>query len=163
MFLNNANKSVQVKEGHYFKNLPFKAKSIKMPSNRGIAQQHLQSLKKYKKIKIIKREYTEFLGEVIQKGFAKIVPPAQVNKTDGIYLVGIYLIMGYIIQKRKQLGLFLIVVRHFKETSFNSELLHGYKETNTLIRMLPHFQKEPVALMADKQAMFHQVEVMEFC
>lgn len=49
-FLNNANKSVQVKEGHYFKDLPFKANSIKMPSNRVIAQQYLQRSKKNVKI-----------------------------------------------------------------------------------------------------------------
>lgn len=49
-----------------------------------IAQQRLQGLKKkFKRDLNYQSEYAEFLGEVIQKGFAEIVPPAHVNRTDG--------------------------------------------------------------------------------
>lgn len=47
----------------------------------------------------------------------------------------------------------------FKEASLNASLLQGPDLTSTLIRVLTRFRKEPIVLMSDIEAMFHQVRV----
>ncbi len=47
----------------------------------------------------------------------------------------------------------------FQGKSLNSELLQGPDLTSTLFDVLPRFRQEPVAVMTDIKAMFHQVRV----
>ena len=47
----------------------------------------------------------------------------------------------------------------FEDTSLNDQLLHGPDLTNTLIGVLFQFRQEPVALISDVKAMFHQVRI----
>ena len=47
----------------------------------------------------------------------------------------------------------------FKGTSLNSKLLQGPDLTNSLLGVLTRFRQESVAVMADIQAMYHQVKV----
>ena len=57
-FLNIANESVKVIEGHYCINLPFKVDNVTMPHNRVIAEQRLLNLKrKFKRDINYQREY----------------------------------------------------------------------------------------------------------
>lgn len=49
----------------------------------------------------------------------------------------------------------------FKEASLNVSLLQGPDLTSKLIRVLTRFRKEPIVLMSDIEAMFHQVRVPE--
>ena len=46
-----------------------------------------------------------------------------------------------------------------KDISLNDALLQGPDLTNTLVGVLLRFRQEPVAFMADVEAMFHQVRV----
>ena len=45
------------------------------------------------------------------------------------------------------------------DTSLNDQLLQGPDLTNTLVGVLTRFREEPVALIADIEAMFYQVRV----
>ncbi len=49
----------------------------------------------------------------------------------------------------------------FKGVSLNSQLQQGPNLTNTLLGVLTRFRQEHVTLMADIQAMFHQVKVSQ--
>lgn len=49
----------------------------------------------------------------------------------------------------------------YKGTSLNCQLLQGPDLTSSLIGVLVRFRQEPVAIMADIQAMFHQVHVSD--
>jgi len=48
---------------------------------------------------------------------------------------------------------------NFGGTLLNDKVLQGPDITNQLIGVLLRFREEPVAIMADVQAMFHQVRV----
>ena len=77
-------KSVQLKEGHYCLDLPFRDDNVTMPNNRNIAMQRLQNLKrKFKRDLQFQKDYTVFLSDVIDKGYAEIVPPHQLQRNDG--------------------------------------------------------------------------------
>lgn len=159
-FLNIASESVKVKEGHYCINLPFKADSIMMPNNRLVAEQRLLNLKrKFKRDPNYQKEYTEFLSDVIDKGYAEIVPTAQVKGTDGkVWYIPHH---GVYHPKKKTIRVVFDCGAVFQGTSLNSELLQGPNLTNTLMGVLIRFRQEPIAMMADIQAMFHQVKVTE--
>ena len=51
----------------------------------------------------------------------------------------------------------------FEGESLNKHLLQGPDLTNNLTGVLCRFRREPVALMCDIEAMFHQVKVPEEC
>ncbi|KAL2083621.1 hypothetical protein ACEWY4_021394 [Coilia grayii] len=159
-FLNIANESVRVKKGHYCINLPFKADVITLPNNRVVAEQRLLNLKgKFKRDPNYKKEYTEFLSDVINKGYAEIVPPAQVKGPDGnVWYIPHH---GVYHPKKRTIRVVFDCGASFQGTSLNSELLQGPHLTNTLIGVLTRFRQEPIAMMADIQAMFHQVKVTE--
>ena len=47
----------------------------------------------------------------------------------------------------------------YRGTSLNDQLLQGPDLTNTQVRVLTRYREEPVAFMADVEAMFYQVRV----
>ena len=49
----------------------------------------------------------------------------------------------------------------FQGKSINKELLSGPDLTNEIIGILTKFQEEKIAFMADVEAMYHQVQVLE--
>ncbi|KAI3369223.1 hypothetical protein L3Q82_007506 [Scortum barcoo] len=69
------------------------------------------------------------MRDMISKGYAVKVPDKDINRSDG------------------------------KGFTINKQLLQGPNLTSTLIGVLTRFRHEPVAVMADVEAMFHQVLV----
>jgi len=76
--------SIQLDEGHYCFDLPFKAEDSVLPNNNSIAEQHLLSLhRKFKSNKDYHQVYTAFLSKVIKKGYAELLPHQQLKQDDG--------------------------------------------------------------------------------
>jgi len=76
--------SANIVDGHYSLRLPFRKEDISLPNNRQVAEQRLSSLKR----KILRNasfheEYTNFLNDVINKGYAEEVPQGQLKRYDG--------------------------------------------------------------------------------
>ena len=75
--------SANLTDGHYSLKLPFREEKVSMPNNRHVAEQRALCLKrKVKKNATFNEEYVNFLGAVIQKGYAERVPEQQLEDTE---------------------------------------------------------------------------------
>lgn len=75
-------KSTCMQDGHYCMDLPFKEVSITMPNDKYITGQWLKSLKrKFDKEPRFQEGYTKF--ELINNGYAEILPPNEIIGEDG--------------------------------------------------------------------------------
>ena len=159
-FMEILDRSTCMLEGHYSMDLPFKEDDIIMPNNRCIVEQRLQGLKrKFKKNKTYQEEYTAFITDIINSGYAEVVPQDQAKCKEGSlwYLPhhGVYH------PKKKTLRVVFDCGAVFKGTSLNGRLLQGPDFTNSLFGVLTRFRQENIALMTDVKAMYHQVKVSE--
>nr|XP_057933833.1 uncharacterized protein LOC131132323 [Doryrhamphus excisus] len=157
-FMDLMNNTVNLIEDHYCIDLPFRQENPMMPNNRCVAEQRLQSLKrKFNKNGHFKEEYVAFLNDMINKGYAERVPDDQMRQSDGTLW---YIPHHGVHHSRKgKLRVVFDCGAVYKGTSLNSQLLQGPDLTSSLIGVLLRFRQEPVAVMADIQAMFHQVRV----
>ncbi|XP_034151514.1 uncharacterized protein LOC117595338 [Esox lucius] len=159
-FLDIVNNSIKITDGHHCLDLPLKQENPSMPNNHCIAEQRIQSLKRrFGKHEVFHNEYTTFLKEMIDNGYAERIPVDQLNRNDG----GLWYIPhhGVYHPRKGALRVVFDCGAVFKGTSLNEQLLQGPDLTNSLIGVLIRFRQEPVALMADIKAMFHQVKVSE--
>ncbi|KAK0142415.1 hypothetical protein N1851_019859 [Merluccius polli] len=105
-----------------------------MPNNRCVAEQRIASLhRKLKKNSEFFEEYKAFMDNIISKGYA-----VQLNRDDNR----------------------VFYIPHHRGWSLN-ELLPGPNLTNTLVGVLLRLREEPIAMMADIEFMFYQVQVPE--
>ena len=71
-------------DGHFCIKLPLKDDKVKMPCNRGIAEQRLNSLKRnLSRTTDFFEEYKAFMNNILEKGYATRVPKEQLSRSDG--------------------------------------------------------------------------------
>lgn len=159
-FMKIAEDSAKIVDGHYSLRLPFRKDDVSLPDNHHVAEQRLSSLKrKFKRNETFHEEYTTFLSDVIDKGYAEAVPQEQLRRKDGrVWYIPHH---GVYHPRKGKLRVVFDCGASFNGTSLNSELLQGPDLTNRLVGVLLRFRQEPIAMMADIQAMFHQVKVSE--
>lgn len=157
-FLQIMSNTAELQNGHYQLALPFKEDKVIIPNNRSLAKQRLKPLlKKFNKNPKFLNEYKSFLEGVIEKGYAEVIPPEQVNTENGKtwYLPhhGVYY------PRKRSLRVVFDYSAFFQGVSLNNQLIQGPNLTNTLLGVLLQFRKEPIAVMADVESIFHQVKV----
>lgn len=159
-FLQIMEESIQLKENHNCIDLPFKVDNIIMPNNHCVAEQRAMSLRrKFQRHKDYHQEYADFVSDVIKNGYAEEVPQNQLNGRDGkIWYIPHH---GVYHPKKGTLRVVFDCGASFKGTSLNDQLLQGPNLTNSLFGVLMRFRQEPVAIMADIKAIFHQVRVSQ--
>ena len=92
------------------------------------------------------------------KGHARKVPDDELDP-DG---KPIWYILHHAVSNPHKPGKIRVVfdcTAKFKGTSLNDQLLHGPDLTYNLVGVLIRFRKEPIAVVANIEAMFHQVFV----
>lgn len=139
--------------------LPFKDQNVKMP-NISVAKQRVRSLKgRLLKDESFHKEYSNFLSDVIEKGYAERVPEEQLECAEGkVWYLPPH---GVFHPQKGNLCVVFDCRAEFKGTSLNSKLLQGPNLTSSLLGVLTRFRQEPVTGMADVQSMFHQVKVAQ--
>ena len=152
--------SVQLKEGHYEIALPWRTKiQPSLPGNKSLAQHRLNILKKrFIKDQELFQKYSLFVEDLLKKVYAERVPEGERDRSYGHVW---YLPHHQVFHPMKpgKIRVVFDCAAKYREISLNSQLLQGPNLTNTLFGVLTRFRQEPVAVMSDIEAMFHQVRV----
>ena len=160
-------------DGHYELPLPLRESSTNLPNNREVAVRRLYQLKKrFTTDQKYRDDYTTFMSNVIKNGYAEKVPPkngsqkeeAGTSNTSQLGNEQIWYIPHHGVYHPKKPNKIRVVFdcsAEFRGETLNNNLLQGPDLTNNLTGVLCRFRKEPIAVMCDIEAMFHQVRVSE--
>ena len=144
-------------DGHYQLPLPLKDKELVLPDNRMAAMKLMQSLKKrFERDEPFYSQYKCFMDELKDKKYAR--------KRDCAGIEGRTWYVphqGVLNPNKGKIRVVFDCSSQYKGNSINQNLLSGPDLTNQLIGVLHKFRLEPVAFMADMQAMYNQVKVPE--
>ena len=151
-------RTIELKEGHYTLDVPFRSRPPELPYNRDIAETRLHSLKKRLLRNDDMREtYCREMQSLIDKGYAE-----PVNDARGPVGATWYLPHHPVTHATKGKTRIVFDCAATKNgVSLNDRVLQGPDMTNSLLGVLLRFRQEPVAIMADIEAMFHQVHVTQ--
>ena len=137
---------------HYAIALPWKS-SPPLPPNDGVmALLRLMLLKtRFRKDPGLFSKYTHVMDDHLHKGYTEKVPESLLDRSDSM--------VSYLSHHPDKTRVVFDCAAKFREVSWNDKLLQGPDFTNTLVGVMTRFRLEPIALMSDIEAMFHQVEV----
>ncbi len=159
LFLEKADTTCEYHDGHFVLPLPFRHPHLNLPLNREQAAKRASwQRKKMLGNESYHQEYTAFIDNLLQRGYARRIPldelPAEEGRLWYLPHHGVYHPT-----KHKLRVVFDCSARHHG-TSLNDYLLQGPDLTNSLIGVLSRFRLEHIAFIGDIEAMFHQVRVI---
>ncbi|XP_059828204.1 uncharacterized protein LOC132395502 [Hypanus sabinus] len=138
--------------------LPFREPRQRLPNNKEQAVKQFMSLQKTLKRKPeMQQQYVAFMEKIFANGHAEVAPPLREGEecwylpTFGVYHP----------QKPNQIRVVFDSSAQCTGISLNDVLLTGPDLNNTLLGVLPCFQKEKVVILADIQQVFHCFLVQE--
>ena len=145
-----------VHENNRYKvSLPWRNDPNVLPNNVSLARSRLSMLKRrLEKDDVLHSPYSKAVQDYIDKGFARRVTPEEANDSEAWY------IPHHAVVNPNKPGKTRVVfdfAAKFKGVSLNDNLLHGPDVVNSLISVLIRFRHESVAVLADMEAMLHQV------
>ncbi|XP_071483358.1 uncharacterized protein [Diadema antillarum] len=147
--------------GHYQLPIPFRTNRPRLPDNRHLAEQRLQSLRrKLSKDDYLLSKYKEGMSDLLKKGYAEEVNDElqDQSQVDGEHW---YLPHHPVINPKKpgKVRIVFDCAARYGDVALNDVILQGPDLTNKLAGVLLRFRRDPIALTADIEAMFHQVRV----
>ena len=151
---------IEFTDGHYVLPIPFKSQDRKLYDNLHMAEKRLMSLKrKLSRNEKLHQEYAKGMEDLMSQGYAVPVPEQDIARDDGKVW---YLPHHPVVNPNKEkIRIVFDCAAEYRGQSLNNEVLQGPDLSNKLIGVLTRFRLYPVAIMADIQAMFHQVRVMQ--
>ena len=151
--------SVNLKEGHYEIALPWKKSPPTLPYNRPLAEHRLNLLKKrLQKDHDLLKKYSDNIDDLLAKGYATKVPECDLeNPQQPLWYLPHHPV--YNPNKPDKIRVVFDCAAKYQGSSLNDNLLQSPDLTNGLVGVLIRFREGPVAMLADVEAMFHQVRV----
>lgn len=141
---------------HYEIQLPIKNKAI-LPNNKQQAMNYFLSTSKKFSNKEYFNEYDKFMQNMIDNNYMELVPEEDLNPKIGKTW---YLVHHGVRHKRKgKLRIVFNCSLKYKGISLNDNLLQGPDLINSLIGVLARFRQKSIAVTADIQKMYYQVQV----
>lgn len=149
--------SVKLKNGHYEISLPWRNFPVYLPNNR--PEHRLNHLKRrLMKDPILFAKYSDVMGDLMKKDYSREVPESFINQPQQpLWYLPHYPVMNP--NKPDKVRVVFDCAAKYRGTSLNNQLLQGPDLTNSLVGVLQRFREDPVALMSDIEAMFHQVRI----
>ena len=156
--------SVEFVDGHYQIGLPWKYDEPFLPNNRCTAEKRLDYLKKrLERDRELHAKYKATMEDYIAKGHAERIQVKETDKSDeALSKKPIWYLPHHPVthpQKPEKVRIVFDCAAKFRDASLNDQLLQGPDYTNSLVGVLLRFRQERVAVMADIEKMFHQVDV----
>ena len=151
--------SARLLDGHYEIAIPWKLHPPGLPNNRPLAEHHLRLLgRRLGKDPELYSRYSAFMSDLLVKGYAKRVPEDRCSRDDGKVW---YLPHHSVVHPRKpeKVRVVFDCAARYRGTSLSNRVLRGPDLTNKLVGVLLRFREEPFSLMADIEAMYHQIKV----
>ena len=149
-------KTTYQKDGHYVMGIPLRDNTKPLPNNRQLAQSRLDSLaRKLSKNPELKAKYNDGINDLLVKGYAVPVADEEVQPGKVWYLPH----HAVISPTKEKIRIVFDAAAKYGGVSLNSLALPGPDLTNRLIGVLLRFREGKFCIMADIEAMFHQVFV----
>ena len=146
-------------DGHYQVALPWRYNPPYLPNNKIVALQRAFFLKK----RLMKNEnlhikYQETMNSYIDDGHAEKIPKEELESDDR---PDWYVPHHPVVHPLKPAKVRVVYdcAATYKGTSLNQQLMSGPDQTSQLVGVLIRFRQEKIGLVADIEAMFHQVLV----
>ena len=157
-FLKILESSLKHDDGHFEAPLPFKDSDVNLPLNKCVAVKRAECQKR----KMIaddryRADYVAFVDNLLEKGYARKIPPSEQAEPGKVWYLPHH---GVYHPTKKKIRVVFDCSSRFHGVSLNDLLLQGPDLTNSLIGVLSRFRLEPVAIIGDIEAMFHQVKVV---
>ena len=146
-------------DGHLQMPLPFKSQNPTMPDNKEVAVRRLMLLKKkLQRDKQYHTDYTKFMNDTIDHGYAEEVPQ---DSGPSRWQDIIHTPSRSLSSKKKQNKIRVVFdcSSKFNGVSLNDILLQGPDLLNGLVGVLCRFRKEHIAVSCDVEKMFYQFGV----
>ena len=146
-------------DGHYEMGLLRKQKDPHLPDNQAFAELRLRHLRRrLDRDSELKQRYTAAINDYIIKGYAKQLTETEENtKGDKTWYLRHHPVVNP--HEPGKVRAVFDAASKYRNISLNDQLLVGPDLINSLVGVLIRYRKEPVALIADIEAMFHQVNV----
>lgn len=152
--------TVTTHDGKYMVALPWRHNPMHLPNNRVVAEARLRYLKrKLNSDANLKEAYANTVNDYIHKGYAAKVDDRQSTeeKPSGVWYLPHHPVHNP--NKPGKLRVVFDCAAKYQGTSLNANLLQGPDMMNNLVGVLIRFRQDPIAIVGDIEAMFHQVKV----
>ncbi|XP_028410841.1 uncharacterized protein LOC114533508 [Dendronephthya gigantea] len=145
--------------GHFQVALPWRYNPPYLPNNKVVASRRVFYLKKrLMKDESLRIKYRETMNNYISDGHAEKIPEEELNPDDRpVWYVPHHPVVHPL--KPGKVRVVYDCAATYKGTSLNQQLMSGPDQTNQLLGVLIRFRQERIGLVADVEAMFHQVLV----
>ncbi|XP_011669772.2 uncharacterized protein LOC100889397 [Strongylocentrotus purpuratus] len=143
---------------HYQLPIPFRKRPEDLPNNIQVALTRLESLKRrLVKDDCLHAKYSEGMRSLLDEGYAEEVKDQDLGKDEGVWYLPHHPVFNP--NKPEKTRIVFDCASKYNGTSLNDAVLQGPDLTNNLLGVLLRFRQEPIAIMGDIRAMFHQVRV----
>ena len=150
--------SIKLVDDHYELPLPWKYEDQIMPNNKNLALKQLNHLKrKLMRNSDLKQKYSIQIQTMLDKNYAELVHDNfQITSKKVWYIPHHSVITPH---KPDKLRVVFDCSAEYKGISLNKSLMQGPHLMNDLVAILSRFRKEKIALAADIESMYYQVQV----
>ena len=158
--LMNMDATTTIVNGHYEVGMLWKQSTVQLPNNYVMAERRFKSLmKRFNADQSLHQQYSETIESYVSRGYARRLTKEEkfVSSNKTWYLPH----HAVINPNKKKVRVVFDAASSFKGVSLNDSLVTGPDFLNSLVGVLMRFRRNAVALVADIEAMFHQVFVKE--
>ena len=145
--------------GHYKVKMPFKEDSVPEFDNYPVAERRFSQLSnKFKRQPDLYKSYKEVIDGYIHKGYARKLTSEELDAGKAAWILPHHAVLNP--NKPKKIRVVFDCAAKYKGKCLNDFLHTGPDLVNNLAGILLRFRNFPVAIVADIEAMYHQVMIL---